>query len=77
MRVLRGYRHIAVDPSVRGGRPVIKGTRVAVEDVLEALSSGWSIEEVADQFNVAEEAVLEALKYASEALKNVSAVAVD
>jgi len=36
---------------------------------LEALASGWSVEEVAENYRVPVEAVYEALRYASEALK--------
>jgi len=35
-------RHIAVDPSILTGKPVVKGTRLAVEFVLGLLAQGWS-----------------------------------
>jgi len=62
------------DPEVCGGKPVIKGTRVTVEVVLESLAEGWSVEEVAEEFKIPKEAVLEALKYALKILKVVSIV---
>lgn len=34
--------HIVADPHVLTGKPVIKGTRLAVEFVLGLLSQGWS-----------------------------------
>lgn len=34
--------HIVADPSVLSGKPVIKGTRLAVEFVLGLLAQGWS-----------------------------------
>lgn len=34
--------HIGADPTVLGGKPVIKGTRLAVEFVLGLLAQGWS-----------------------------------
>ena len=34
--------HITADPSVLVGKPVIKGTRLAVEFILELIAEGWS-----------------------------------
>ena len=42
-----GWRsRIAVDPKVLVGKPVIKGTRIAVEFILELLANGWTIEDI-------------------------------
>ena len=38
--------HIETNPQVMGGKPVIKGTRVTVEIVLEWLATGWPEEEI-------------------------------
>ncbi|MHC1628006.1 MAG: DUF433 domain-containing protein [Candidatus Nezhaarchaeales archaeon] len=77
MVVLPGYKWLEVVPNRRGGRPTIKGTRVTVDDILEALASGWSVEEVTENYRVPVEAVYEALRYASEALKKVEVIAVE
>ena len=37
---------ISVDPAVLVGKPVIKGTRLAVEFILDLLAQGWSYEEI-------------------------------
>jgi uncharacterized protein (DUF433 family) len=34
--------HIVVDPEILAGKPVIRGTRLAVEFILELLASGQS-----------------------------------
>ena len=68
------FRFIVFDPEVCGGKPVVKGTRVTVEVVLESLAEGWSVEEVAEEFKIPREAVLEALKYALKVLRVVSVV---
>lgn len=63
---LAGFPRIAVDSGVCGGRPVIKGTRVRVSDVLEMLAGGASAAEIAADFPyVAEEDVRAALAYAA------------
>ncbi len=46
--IRRAPRHdrITVDPGVMLGKPVIRGTRVTVEQVLRELGAGMSVEEV-------------------------------
>ncbi len=73
--VLRGYRWIIVAPGRRGGRPVVKGTRVSVDDILEMLAAGYSPREVSEELEIPVEAVYEALRLASEALRRAKVVA--
>lgn len=37
---------IETKPNVMGGRPVIRGTRVTVEIILDWLAAGWSEDEI-------------------------------
>ncbi|CAA9318416.1 MAG: hypothetical protein AVDCRST_MAG68-2796 [uncultured Gemmatimonadetes bacterium] len=37
---------ITLDPAVRSGKPVIRGTRITVSDILEYLAGGMSPEEI-------------------------------
>jgi uncharacterized protein (DUF433 family) len=37
---------IIVDPKILVGKPVIKGTRLAVDFILDLLAQGWSHEEI-------------------------------
>ena len=37
---------ITIDPDVLVGKPVVKGTRLAVEFVVDLLAQGWSEDEV-------------------------------
>jgi uncharacterized protein (DUF433 family) len=61
---------ITVDPEVLAGKPVIKGTRMAVEFIVELLANGWTIEEVLENYpQLKREDVIAALKYAAEVLK--------
>ena len=39
-------QHIEVNPKIMMGKPVVKGTRVTVEQVLENLSESNSIDDV-------------------------------
>jgi len=75
--LLPGYKWLEVVPERRGGRPTVRGTRVTVDDVLEALASGWSPEEVAENYRIPLEAVHEALRYALETLRKLEVIAVE
>lgn len=58
--------YIEIDPEVRFGRPVIKGTRITVYDVLGWLASGLSHQEIIEDFpQVSDEAILACLAYAA------------
>jgi uncharacterized protein (DUF433 family) len=56
--------HITVDPKVRFGKPVIKGTRVPVQVVVGKIAGGMTIDEVCEQYDLTREDVLAALRYA-------------
>ena len=42
--------HIAISPGVRSGKPCIKGTRIAVYDVLEYLAGGMTEDQILGDF---------------------------
>lgn len=53
------------DPDILSGKPIIKGTRISVEFILNLLSSGWSYEEVLESYpHLTRESILAALEYA-------------
>ena len=56
---------ITVDPSVRFGKPVIRGTRVPVDTVVARVASGMAIKDVAGEYGITEEDVYNALRYAA------------
>jgi len=41
---------ITIDPEIRSGKPVIRGTRITGRDVLEYMAGGMSAEEILDDF---------------------------
>ena len=42
--------HISVDPAVLVGKPVVKGTRIAVELVVELMANGWTQEQILESY---------------------------
>ena len=60
---------IVVDPRVLVGKPVIQGTRIAVEFVVGLLANGWTQEQILDSYpNLTPDHVRACLAYASEFL---------
>ncbi len=43
-------KHITINPSVRFGKPTVKGTRITVYDVLGWLASGMTEKEIIHDF---------------------------
>lgn len=62
---------ITVDPKVLVGKPVIKGTRLAVEFIIELLANGWTEQQILENYpGITHEDILACLRYASETLKS-------
>ena len=56
---------ITVDPTIRFGKPIIKGTRVPADTVVARVAAGMSIKEVAEEYGITEKDVYNALQYAA------------
>jgi uncharacterized protein (DUF433 family) len=56
---------IVIDPAVRHGKPIIKGTRVPLQIILGSLAGGMEIEEIVKEYDLQKEDVLAALAYAA------------
>ncbi len=62
---------IVVDPKVLVGKPVIKGTRMAVEFVIDLLARGWTTKQILQEYDhLTEEDIRACLAYAGEVLKS-------
>ena len=62
---------ISIKPDVCNGRPVIRGTRIAVQTVLEFLAAGDSVEDVLEEYPRLTRADVQAcLDYASRVMGN-------
>jgi uncharacterized protein (DUF433 family) len=62
---------IAINPDVCNGRPVIGGTRITVQTVLEFLGAGDSIEEILEEYpSLTREDILACIQYSSRLMGN-------
>jgi uncharacterized protein (DUF433 family) len=62
--------YIVSDPKVMMGKPVVKGTRITVELILEALAAGETIEQLLDEYpRLTEPAIRAALLFGAKALR--------
>jgi uncharacterized protein (DUF433 family) len=60
---------IEIDPEVMLGKPVIRGTRITVEVILEKIAAGCSIEEIRSEYpRLILDDVLAAVAYARQAI---------
>ncbi len=58
--------YIIIDPSIRFGKPIIKGTRIAVGDILGWLSSGMSNQQILEDYPLLKkEHIMAALAFAA------------
>ncbi len=65
------FQRIVADPSVLGGKPCIRGTRISVEFILELIASGASRDDILRGWpHLSAEDVEEAVLYAARFLKN-------
>lgn len=61
---------IISDPNIMMGKPVVKGTRITVELILEKMSAGETIEQIIREHpRVKKDAILAALEFAADAIK--------
>jgi uncharacterized protein (DUF433 family) len=62
---------ITIDPDILVGKPAIKGTRLAVEFIVDLLAEGWSNDEIVENYpGLTEEDIHACLAYATMALRD-------
>jgi len=64
-------QRVVVDPKILVGKPIIKGTRISVEFILELLSNDWSYEKILEEYpQLKKEDILAAIQYSLEILRD-------
>ena len=61
---------IITDPAILAGKPIVRGTRLAVEFIIELLAQGWSDAQILENYpGLTKEDIIACLAYAAERLK--------
>jgi uncharacterized protein (DUF433 family) len=62
---------ITVDPDICNGKPIIAGTRISVQTVMEFLAAGDSIEEILEEYpSLSREDIYACLQFATKLMAN-------
>lgn len=70
-------QRIEVNPQILVGKPVIKGTRISVELVIDLLAQGYNAEQIMQQYDhLTAEDIQACLAYASDVLSSERVYAV-
>jgi uncharacterized protein (DUF433 family) len=60
--------YITADPGVLVGKPILRGTRLAVEFILGLIAQGWPEHEITRNYRITNEQVRACVAYAQERL---------
>ena len=64
---MQGVQRITIDPAVIGGKPCIRGMRVTVGMIVEALAAGRTVDDLLKDYSYLEEAdIRAALAFAAQ-----------
>jgi uncharacterized protein (DUF433 family) len=71
MRRKKATGRIIVDPKILVGKPVVRGTRISVEHVVDLMAQGWTEEQVLAEYDHLTRADVRAcLAYAGAVLRS-------
>lgn len=66
---------IVRNPKILGGKPIIAGTRISVEFILDLLASGMTQREISTAYDLSSAMVRAAVQYATRDLRRSDVVA--
>ena len=67
---MKWQERIVVDPEIVAGKPVVKGSQLAVEFIVDLLAQGWLETEIVRNYpGLTEEDIRACLNYASAVLR--------
>jgi uncharacterized protein (DUF433 family) len=71
---MNGY--IVVDPKICSGKPVLKGTRIMVKNILGMVAGGYSVDQILEAYpELNREMVQDALEYAASVIDEEQVIA--
>ena len=69
--------YIVVDPDILVGKPIIKGTRISVELLLDCFANGWGYDDILEAYpHLSRGQVQAALAFAAELIREVRSIAI-
>jgi uncharacterized protein (DUF433 family) len=67
---------IVVDPEILVGKPIVKGTRISVELIMDRLGDGWTLEDITAAYpRVTRDDILAAIAFVTEVFREEEYVA--
>ena len=67
---------IVVDPNICSGKPVLKGTRIMVKNILGMVAGGYNVDRILDAYpELTQEMVQAALEYAATVIDEEQVIA--
>lgn len=68
--MLKYKDRIEINPNILVGKPIIKGTRISIEFILELLANNWSFESILENYpQLIKEDILAAIEYSLDVLR--------
>ncbi len=61
---------IELNPEILVGKPVVRGTRISVELVIELLAEGWTEPDIIENYDITLDDIRACLQYAGERLRS-------
>ena len=62
---------IVLDPEILTGKPIIRGTRISVDFILELLASGWTESSIIQEYpGIGHDDIIACIRYAQEIVKS-------
>lgn len=63
--------HIRSNPEVLSGKPILKGTRISVDFLLDLLANGWSEKQILESYpNLTRDSLRAVFAFAAESTRN-------
>lgn len=73
-----GHNRIIVDDTVVGGKPIVRGTRIAVDLLMDRLADGWTMDDIVTAYpRLRRDDVLAAISFVAEVFRVEVNAAVD